>query len=106
MTPYCNRKHKSLASKENYGNPSLQNTNNEHPLEGPDNQMNFEIKLVNVNYEDRIDAAENDQNIMTEENVKEWRIIFKTVDGLMFILTFLGISGYFFGILGIHYFIV
>ena len=98
MTSSCSRKHKTLASKETYQNQSLQNRNTEHIQDGLEKQINFEIKLLNDN-----EKNDSEKKCIPERNIKEWRILFKSVDALMFILTFLGLSGYFFGILLIHY---
>ncbi len=44
-----------------------------------------------------------DKNTKREENIKEWRVVLKAVDVLLFILNFPGLTGYFIAILVIYY---
>ena len=44
----------------------------------------------------------DDKNAIGEQHIKEWRMVFKAMDILLFIVIFLGLTGYFLGILVIY----
>ncbi len=90
---YCNRS-KLVTSKQ-------ENIDSANPPEKPENETDIEFKILNEN--SNADTHGDNQTIIPERNIKEWRIIFKVVDILLFMLTFLGLTGYFFGILVAYY---
>ncbi len=44
----------------------------------------------------------DERNTVREDNIKQWRVVFKAMDVLLFIFNFLGLTGYFVTILIIH----
>ena len=44
----------------------------------------------------------DERKTVREENIKQWRVVLKAMDALLFILNFLGLTGYFVTILLIH----
>ncbi len=86
------------------------NTVTTNPLERPTgNTMETEIEftLLHENSEGDIPAkiasTEDNQHVVLEQNIKEWRIILKAADFLLFMLSFLGLTGYFLGVLLAYY---
>ncbi len=49
-----------------------------------------------------INKNKNDKKAVEEENIKEWRVVLKALDVVLFILNFLGLTVYFIGIIVIY----
>ena len=57
------------------------------------------------NQDNQVDVKMNSskgKNTIAEKHIKEWRVVFKAIDILLFIIIFLGLTGYFIGILVIY----
>ncbi len=57
------------------------------------------------NQDNQVDVKMNSskgKNTNAEKHIQEWRMVFKAIDVLLFIIIFLGLTGYFIGILVIY----
>ncbi len=97
----------SCCSRSNRAASKQEKTNTSNLEEKPDNETEIEFRILNengdVDINSHIDTPDDNQSVTQEQNVKEWRIVFKAVDIMLFILTFLGLTGYFLGILVAYY---
>ena len=66
-----------------------------------ENETDHEFKMLKENSGVAIssvsDTLSENQIDTLRQNMKEWRIVLRAVDVLLFVITFLGITGYFFG---------
>ncbi len=73
----------------------------------PKAETEIEFTLLHENNEEdlpgKIASPEENQSVLLEQNIKDWRIIFKAVDFMLFMLSFLGLTGYFLGVLLVYY---
>ncbi len=86
----------------------LQQSNREDIQDRSNNDVHVEINPLKGNADiatgttPKTDYA-GDKKTKREENIKRWRVVLKAVDVLLFILNFLGLTGYFIAILVIYY---
>ncbi len=89
-----------MISKQNFRRARSQTGNPDSAVEQPKHDDGVEIELLNQNNDaDVLCKIDDNNNIILAQNVKEWRTVLKAVDAVLFVMTILGITGYFLGIL-------